>query len=727
MITFRSLKWIGLSLFLLLSSCIRIDESMQLFFPKNLKELQFVQTQFSAFWWNFVIIEPAKNQKDQPDFKSADEICQQLKKHVDHELRYVFCGSSVASAEKILKSYAEDIVYRQPFVEADRQNNLAIMANSATQVSFISDKSLFSLLRYDPFQTWQQYLDLSKSSLIDSFEKKNGYLFDKQTSRLIIPVQFQLSPSVKSIQPIMDDLKSFSSAFMVGSHGSTYRNEKQVRDDLSEVSAISIVIFIAFLAFLVFKSRISILLLTIPVGIAVGLAMLITQWIDGSIHGLTMAFGSGIIGLALDYGLHGAFGSESKQTWVSNTIGLLTTLSGVCILLLSGIPLIRQMMIFSSVGLAIGFGLFYILFRFYGSYFKIKDIDFVLPQIKGMRWVVILLVLFGLYGISKSEMTMDLKKLSFVSNQEADLTTWFFGKNGGGDSFLLIKPFANVDESTYDEYNWAQKNSVQYEGLSKYIPSPVAQSLNVQSWKLNGCSFFKTIPDENIGKIYSPFKDFICDPNLSTPTANFEASPMKDKAYLSHLVGESHILSIFTAKDKQQAQLIQQEYPKATSLTEALKNFSIGLEHDLTWMIPVSLLLTMLILALYYRHWKPVFTSLLPFFTGLGLYFTVAAVMKFDVDLISILGLVMVFGFSIDYGVFSTDVHRHLGTEAEIKSVYSALTFAALTNILGFLPMLFAGHPVLVHLGTALFYGTVGTYLGTICGVYPIYLKGKVR
>jgi predicted exporter len=84
----------------------------------------------------------------------------------------------------------------------------------------------------------------------------------------------------------------------------------------------------------------------------------------------------------------------------------------------------------------------------------------------------------------------------------------------------------------------------------------------------------------------------------------------------------------------------------------------------------------------------------------------------------------MVFGFSIDYGVFSTDVHLHHPNEPlEIQSVYSALTFAAITNIIGFFPMLFAGHPVLLKLGHALFFGTVGTYLGTVYGVKVIREK----
>jgi predicted RND superfamily exporter protein len=101
------------------------------------------------------------------------------------------------------------------------------------------------------------------------------------------------------------------------------------------------------------------------------------------------------------------------------------------------------------------------------------------------------------------------------------------------------------------------------------------------------------------------------------------------------------------------------------------------------------------------------------------------------VDLISVLGLLMVFGFSIDYGVFSTDLYQK-NSEALSKmslnelehSVFSTLSLAAFTNLVGFFPLVFTQHVVLHQLGYALFFGTVGTYIGTIWGV-PYLLKPR--
>ncbi|MBC7741431.1 MAG: MMPL family transporter [Bdellovibrionaceae bacterium] len=717
----KIVRFLAFALVFCLLGCVRMDESMQLFFPKELKELQFVQTEFPAFWWNFVIIEPVDNSTD-PDFKTANELCVHLKKHIDFELRMVFCGTGTASAGRLLKSWAEDYVLRVPFQPNQENDYQSLLASAAVQTSFMTDASLFKIFRSDPFQTWQSYLELSKNPLINSFEKRQGYLYDIQTSRLIIPVQFQLAPQLEKTRPIMDILKPYSNSFLIGSHGSTYRNEKQVRDDVAVVSVIGSVVLIFFIIFLVLKSRLNTLFLLVPVSIAMYVAAIGTQLIDGSVHGLTLAFGSGIVGLTLDYGLHGAFGSESKQTWTSNVIGLLTTLCGVGILLLSGIPLIRQMMTFSIIGLAVGFALFFVMFKYFAGSLKMKSVHFVLPQIKGLPYVVAVLVAIGLYGAYRAQLTMDLRKLSFVSKKESDLTTWFFSKNGGEESFLLIKPIANVvqNSATPDdlEYAWAQNNQITYDGFSKYLPSVEMQKVNLSSWTGGGCDFFKTKTTPAIQKIYEPFIRVLCQPG-------YKGSALKEKYYLNHLIGETHALSIFNAQNKQQAAKVKAAYPQAMSLSQALQDFSNSLEKDLRWMIPLSLVLTLIILGLYYRRLKSVLSALLPFATGLGLYFAVSALLSLEVNLISILGLVMVFGFSIDYGVFSTDAHLHAETEGEVQGVYSALTFAALTNILGFLPMLFAGHPVLVNLGSALFYGTLGTYLGTVYGVYPLYQKSR--
>ncbi len=83
----------------------------------------------------------------------------------------------------------------------------------------------------------------------------------------------------------------------------------------------------------------------------------------------------------------------------------------------------------------------------------------------------------------------------------------------------------------------------------------------------------------------------------------------------------------------------------------------------------------------------------------------------------------MIFGFSLDYGIFAANVRDHDSEQG--SEVRSALTLTTMMTLAGFLPLLFALHPAMRHLGQALVAGTIGTYLGSVSGI-P-FLREKFR
>jgi predicted RND superfamily exporter protein len=132
-------------------------------------------------------------------------------------------------------------------------------------------------------------------------------------------------------------------------------------------------------------------------------------------------------------------------------------------------------------------------------------------------------------------------------------------------------------------------------------------------------------------------------------------------------------------------------------------------------MAPMSLFLATLLLALYYRRVYPTLLGLIPFFSGLGLFALGAVIFQFKFSFITIIALVMVFGCSIDYGVFAVDLA--IGKKRSVTGVWTALSLSALVTVIGFIPLIFCKHPVLSALGQPLVLGTVGTYLGTVWGI----------
>lgn len=703
-------------------SFAKIEDSSDIFFPQSLKYLQVAQAEFPVFWWNFVVINPHKGQGD---FKKAKEVCQELKKQLVVEIKNLICENEIESFFPVLQEWADDLIYREPFMtSAEAKNIYQAKLNSAfAEMSLVSlgDKKMFLLKQKDPFDQWETYLKKSKV-FADIFKKNQGFLYDQDTKRIIIPVQFLAEPKMKNVEATMNSLAPFAETYLVGPHGSAYFNEQQVHKDLDLVARVGFAVFAIFILYLLMIGRLAALLLIPPVVVALGLAAWGTELIYGGIHGLTLAFGSGIVGLTMDYGLHGAFNSESKQTWQSNSIGLFTTLVGLGVLVFSGIPLIQQMMVFGILGLVFGFILYYLLCRYFPRQFAIKSVQVHFPDFKYSWVLVILLIGGGLYGAKKLNFEFDLRRFNYQTQNLKEVTDWFYSKGNPSEQFLVLHSRSDVYSKTSDEFNWAQKNKIPYVGLSDFIPDLSAQKRNISSWENEGCVFFKKQTPASVQKVFTPFINNLCD----IKHFPLQFAELEKKTYLNPFIGNNKFLTLFFAENEDQQNRIKRQYPEAHSLTESIKGFSTSLEKDLLWMVPAAILLSFLILLFYYKKMVIAFVALIPFFTGLGLFFVVSAVFNKYLDLISVLGLLMVFGFSIDYGVFSTDCQVFPHSRREKAHVDTALWFAAVTNIIGFFPMIFVKHPILYQLGFALFYGTIGTYLGARWGI-PVALRVALK
>lgn len=703
-------------IFLLLGSVAqaKLDDSVDIFFPKSLQYLQYSQNEFSVFWWSFAIINPEQNNAD---FAKAKQLCQDLQTLVGKEIRSILCGDNIKSFIPSLVQWSEDYIRREPAPPLAAVIN--VLQSSLGEIGFLNsiNREIFLLKRQDPSDQWQVYLEKTQSLSGSAFKREHDFLIEIVSKRILIPIQFSQKPQMKNALNTQEIIQKYAGVVLVGPHASAYTNEKQVHEDMEIVSIVGALVLVLFIGFLVFKGRVSALLLFPPVALSLGLAAFIVDLVFGSIHGLTLAFGSGIVGLAVDYGLHGAFNAGSKQTWKSNAVGFLTTLTGLAVMVMSGIPLIRQMMFFAVLGLFFGFIIFYFLCKYVPRYFTMKSISFPSWNFKWGHWVVMGFISLGILSLFKTNLSFDLRKINFQLPEEKIVSEWFFKQGGEKENYLLLRDWADFGPQVLKESFWAEGNRIQYAGLGHYWPeNEKIQTQNIQSWhKL--CPQLNAQLSKVEKKVFSPFLDNVCDLNNRA----WNLSELSQREYSNHLVGRKKFISILTAQNEEQAKLIRERFPQAKSLMESIKGFSNSLEQDLRWMIPLVFVLSTFILFIYYKSAICVLTAYIPFFTGLGLFFLVNQLRGHDLDLISVLGLLMVFGFSLDYGVFATDIYKFPQAEVDESAVYSALGLAAMSNIIGFFPMVFAKHPVLHQLGTALFFGTIGTYLGTIWGIEKLY------
>jgi predicted RND superfamily exporter protein len=191
---------------------------------------------------------------------------------------------------------------------------------------------------------------------------------------------------------------------------------------------------------------------------------------------------------------------------------------------------------------------------------------------------------------------------------------------------------------------------------------------------------------------------------------------LDQKLYAAHLHNEREWISLWLPETEAQTHEIKAAFPNVISLRDVVELFPRTLAEELKWMVPLSILLAALIHFVYYRSVSLALIALLPFFTGVGFLTLCTWILHLHISFISVIGLIMIFGFSLDYGIFATDASiatLHSKNENfKPSGMWSAVILAASTTLAGFIPLIFCRHPVLQHLGQTLVFGAIGTFFG---------------
>lgn len=679
------------------------DRSHAIFFPPALQETISASQTFPIFWWNFAVLEVK-------DWSQARALCKKLKSFPPELVFRAECEEGLGDLKTFASEWADDLPLREgrPPDSTIYDNLESTLAQASLPMG---DQNLIPLLQSDPLQSWQDLRKRVEERLNIHLSRTNGMYFDPQTQRAIIPVQAAFDPTqtakTRAILSQLDD-----SVFLLGPHGSTLRNEDQVTRDLGAVSKAGYCVLAVFGALLLVLRRWRLLLLFPAVFAAVALGGLLTVLVFGSIHGLTLSLGAGIIGLALDYGFNAAMAdpANSKLTWRSNTIGVLTTLIGLLVLMQSKIPLLRQMTFFSAVGLMAGFGIFHFLLNRFPKTFHSQPAGISFSPNRFKTALILFLLVASGAGFFLLHPDLDMSKFDFQDAKTQPISQWVYKTLDVRPPLFTVNHGNESLASAHREHDWAQTQKIPLENLANYIPPAAAQSANLASWNQTGCANLVAKLDPTARQFFAHFLDRVA---CHAPEARLAGAQLV-RAYTRHLnSGESWITLWMPPSDAQESAL-RKAFPGARSLREAVLAFPHTLNAELSWMAPASVILVFLILLVYYRRLKPSVVALVPFFSGLGLFTLIALAFKLEVSFISVIALVMCFGFSFDYAVFAVD---HCLRDPQSSGVWEAITSAACATMAGFIPLLFCTHPVLKHLGQALCISTVGCYIGAVWGV----------
>ncbi|AQH04202.1 hypothetical protein A9R05_35250 (plasmid) [Burkholderia sp. KK1] len=346
--------------------------------------------------------------------------------------------------------------------------------------------------------------------------------------------------------------------------------------DVRWLSAASIVLIVVLLL-AVYRSVPTLLLGLMPVlsGVAAGVAAVSVAF--GTVHGLTLGFGTTLIGEAVDYSIYlfvqsaGVQRRESLKDWVAGfwptiRLGVLTSICGFASMLFSGFPGLVQLGLYSIVGLATaGIVTRFVLPHLLPQGFAIRDVSHLgnllarfaarASRLRGALAVLLLVAVAVLLMQRHGLWSQELSALSPVPKSNQDLDERLRADVGAPDvRYLVVVQAAN--EQTALERAEAVAHRLQplvdgrviagYESPARYLPSDAAQRARIAS--LPPADVLRTrlaaaLKDQTIRVKPEVFEPFIADADAA------RAQPLVRRADLQGTSMALAVDSLLTERD----------------------------------------------------------------------------------------------------------------------------------------------------------------------------------
>jgi predicted exporter len=227
----------------------------------------------------------------------------------------------------------------------------------------------------------------------------------------------------------------------------------------------------------------------------------------GAVHGITLGFGTTLIGEAVDYSIYFFVQSErGDRDWVASfwptvRLGVLTSIAGFSALLFSGLPGLAQLGLYSIVGLVAAAAVTrFVLPALLPSGFRIRDLtalgvrlERILAGVRILRWPLVALVLGAVVVLAIHRDTLwdrQLASLNPISPKDLAVDAELRAGLGASDARYMIAVTAPSADAALQaaERIGARLDAVVasgklsgYESPARFLPSLAAQRARIES------------------------------------------------------------------------------------------------------------------------------------------------------------------------------------------------------------------------------------------------------
>ena len=568
----------------------------------------------------------------------------------------------------------------------------------------------------------------------------NGYFTnDKNNTALLLyntnNNEFDRSQADKIINCIKDingSLPQDCRVFSLGAARYTQENNSIIVNDVKKILIISILLI--FLVFVVLvKDKYAIFVYTVPLLVLIPSAAF-TFLKFGFLSGITLGFGSILMGLAVDYSVYVyySFKSSNKDIKkseilkkVSKPIMLsgLTSIMSFLVLYFCDIILFKQLAYFAVFGLIYAVLIAILLAPIFYKLQNKQTTEIKLPESINCKFsiiLIILIVVLGLISLKFIKTDFSLESLNSVSKQclqDRKMFDEFVGYDTNTKSMLFVGGEAK-------EEILSLSNKISNFDILNFVPSKEQKEQNLNRWKQfwNRERISKLKKDinsfyEQYGidtNIFNQFYNFLETAQGPKDVKEFDITTMynpfikfKNKEYMIHFVEEGFTLPQEFKDNKNIVLLSQKE------LQYALSDKTIKTIFFVTLFI---LLLDFFLLTFSFKNIKLALVSFIPILVSVSTFIILSSVFSVKLNLFSLFCLPLIIGLSVDYVIFI--VHQYTKSKTLYPSM--AVVVAALSSLAGFGSLIFANHTVLFSMGFALSVGII------VSGFVSVYVMPNI-
>ncbi len=522
--------------------------------------------------------------------------------------------------------------------------------------------------------------------------------------------------------------------------------QRHMESDISRIAIISIVALTAFCWFL-FRSLRLIVLLQVPIAFGMLTAMAATLMIWGSIHGLTLAVGASLIGVAMDYVLHfyahlrlcpdpnGPL-ATMRHIRVALILGAVTTIVGFAVLGASPFPALVQIATFSAFGvggaLIATLGVVPHLVRKSDpptrpltqiAAWLTKVVYLFHDQPRLARGLLVTATVLSCVGIWRVQWQDDLSTLTIPDASVAAEDARVRQRITSLDTRRIIVALGKDEEQALqvNEQIAAALSTSQdagdvegWQGVDRILPSARTQHQVFET--VQQASLAQRLPAALAragfnADSFTPFLELLEQPEPAPLTYDaFLESPAVDlvRAHRVRLddLPEANVAILTFLRGVNNPQGIEERIKpiagalyvdQAALMTDASRQHRVRTSQ----LLALGLLGVFLVLLIQYRSWRSALSATIPAVLAASVTIAVLGLAGVPLNILGLTSLLMVLSLGVDYSVFLVDAGEGLDLTSQrgLGATLAGLMVSWVSNLCGFGLLAMSQQPALRLIG----------------------------